>query len=126
MPEYPITRTNTQLITGRQFSAAICGYEERICFFSLSGDEDKHSSISKLNIEEQNCDLSQNCLAVDCPLNKTSRERLISMLGMQEDETVYGETALIWGTASMVDGLLKVIKQVESDILGDKKKTKTE
>lgn len=126
MAEYPVTQTNTQLITGKQFSAAICGYEGRICLFSINGDENKTSYINEVSIEDQICEIGHDCLAVACSFNKTSRERLISMLGMQEDETIYGEPSQIWGTTSMVDGLLTVIKQLESEIWGAKKEAKTE
>jgi hypothetical protein len=126
MSEYPITWIDTQLISGRQFSAATCGYEERICFFSLDGNRGKYSSVSEVKIEEQNCDISQNCLALDCSLNTTTRECIANMLGMQEDEEVFGETANLWGTDSMTEGLLRIIQQLEKDILANKERSKIE
>lgn len=126
MSEYPITWIDTQLISGREFSAATCGYEERICFFSLDGNRGKYSSVSEVKIKDQNCDISQNCLALDCSLNTTTRECIANMLGMQEDEEVFGETANLWGTDSMTEGLLRIIQQLEKDILANKERSKIE
>ncbi|UCG54496.1 MAG: hypothetical protein JSV32_07935 [Dehalococcoidia bacterium] len=116
MSEYPISWMNPQLITGKQFSVAICGYEGRICFLCLERDGKKRFPISKINVEKKDCDMSNHCMALECTFNNTNRENLLEMLGMQEDEKVLGETAHLWGTDSMLEGLLKLIKQVEKEI----------
>ena len=117
MPEYPITWMDYRLPTGSEFSVAVCGNDGKICQMSLGGDVDRRSSILKVSIEGQDCNLSRRCLALDCPLNKTPKEQLIHMLGMHEDEVLDEETAKLWGTESTVEGLVKFIKKVESILI---------
>ena len=117
MPEYAITWIDYRLSTGKEFSVAICSNEGRICHIYLKGDIDRRSSIQQVNIEGQDCNRSHHCLAQDCTLNKTPKNVVLQMLGMNEDEALDEETAKIWGTESTVDGLLKFIRKVESKLI---------
>jgi hypothetical protein len=117
MPEYPVTWMDYRLSTGSEFSVAICANEGRVCDMFLKGDVDRRSSAHQVNVEGQECSRSHRCLALDCSLNKTPKNVVIQMLGMNEDEALDEETAKIWGTDSTVDGLIKFIKNVESKLI---------
>ena len=116
MSNYPLTWMDYRLPTGREFSVAICGNTGRICHMFIGNDVIRRSFIRQVDVEEQNCSASQHCLALDCELNKTPKEHLSHMLDMHEDEVLDEETAKVWGTDSMIDSLIKFVKQVETMI----------
>ncbi len=117
MIEYPITWMDYRLSTGKEFSIAVCGNEGRICQIFFRGDVDRRSSIGQVNIKEQYCDHGSRCLALDCPFNKTPKNIVTQMFGMNEDEALDKETAKILGTDSTVEGLIKFVKKVESSVI---------
>jgi len=122
MPKYPITWVDYSLPTGRKFSVAVCGQSGRICHMFLGDDVLRRSFIRQVNVEGQNCSGGQHCLALDCPLNKTSKEHLVHMLDMHEDEVLDEETAKLWGTDSMAEGLVKFAEKMNESVPDELKK----
>ena len=116
MSKYSITWTDYRLPTGKEFSVAICEKTGRICHMFIGKDPIRRSFIREVDIEGENCNASEHCLALDCELNKTPKEHLMHMLDMHEDEDLDEETAKIWGTESTIDSLLLFVKQVETMI----------
>ncbi len=82
----------------------------------IGKDPIRRSFIREVDIEGENCNASEHCLALDCELNKTPKEHLMHMLDMHEDEDLDEETAKIWGTESTIDSFLLFVKQVETMI----------
>jgi hypothetical protein len=121
VPKYPITWVDYRLPTGKEFSVAICGNEGRVCQLFLKGDIDHRSSIYQVDIEEQSCNRSHHCLALDCLFNSTSKNVVIQMLGLTEDETLDQETSKLFGTQSTTEGLMKFIKKIESSAIWGEK-----
>ena len=121
MPKYPITWLDYHLPSGKEFSVAVCGNEGRVCQLFLKGDIDHRSSIYQVDIEEQSCNRSHHCLALDCLLNNTSKNVLTQMLGLADDETLDKKTAKLFGTQSTVEGLIKFIKKIESSAIWGEK-----
>ena len=88
----------------------------------LGDDVLRRSFIRQVNVEGQNCSGGQHCLALDCPLNKTSKEHLVHMLDMHEDEVLDEETAKLWGTDSMAEGLVKFAEKMNESVPDELKK----
>ena len=121
MPTYPIEWKDYRLPKGSGFSVAICGNTGKICNMFLGDDDLRRSFINQVKVEGQNCSSGEHCLSLDCPLNKTSRENLVHMLDMPDDEVLDEETARLWGTDSMVDGLVKFVEKLNREMTEEAK-----
>jgi hypothetical protein len=123
MPKYPITWVDYRLPnTDRQFSVAVCGKSGMVCHMFLGDDVLRRSFIRQVTVEGQSCSGGQHCLAMDCPLNQTPKEHLVHMLDMHEDEALDEETAKLWGTDSMAEGLVKFAEKMNESIPEELKK----
>lgn len=122
MKEYPVTWLDYELPTGRKFSVAVCGYSGKIKHMYLGVDILRRNFITKVSVDGENCNSSQHCLALNCPLNKTPREHLVHMLDMHEDEPLDAETSELWGTESTVEGLIKFADEMNQAIPEELKK----
>jgi len=116
MPSYPITWLDYSLPTGRQFAIAVCGNSGKICHMFLEKDVVRRTFIRQVSVDGQNCSGAKHCLAFDCPLNHTEKEHIVHMLDMHEDEILDEETAKLWGTESVADGLVKFVEVVSKEI----------
>lgn len=106
MPKYPTTWVDYRLPTGQEFSVAVCGYAGKVRHMFLGNDALRRMMIRHVYVESESCQVSEHCLALDCPLNCTEREHLLHMLDMNVDEVVDPETASQLGTESTLDALL--------------------
>ena len=124
MPTYPIEWKDYRLPTGREFSVAICGYSGKICHMYLGNDVLRRSFIRQLKVEGQNCTGAEHCLALKCPLNKTTKEHVAHMLDMHEDESLDAETAKMWETESAAEGLVKFVERLNQEMEEQAEKAK--
>lgn len=78
----------------------------------IGTDPIRRMFIRYVNVEGQNCDACQHCLALDCPLNRTPHEHILHMLDMNADESLNTETSKLWGTDSTIDCLVKFAEKM--------------
>ena len=121
MPTYPIEWKGYRLPGGSEFTVAICGNTGRICKMYLGSSDLSRSYLRQVKVQGQDCISGEYCLDLDCPFNKTSRENLVRMLDMPDDEVLDEETAKLWGTDSMVDGLVKFVERLNREMTEEAK-----
>ena len=111
MATHETTWQDFQLPTGQPFSMAICGYSKLVRHLTLERDFIRRLFVQDIEINDQNCSANEHCLALECPLNHTSREHLAHMLDMEQDEPVDEETAKLWGQNTAVDCLVEMARR---------------
>lgn len=116
MPKYPVTWVDYHLLTGQEFSVAVCGRTGRIRHMFIGKDDIRRILINQVNVDGQNCNAAQHCLDIECPLNSTSGEHLAHMLDMPQDEELDENTAKIWGTTSTVEGLVEFTRRMNANL----------
>ncbi len=121
MPTYKTTWLDYTLPTGEDFGVAICGYRGSIRHMTFGSDVVRRMFVTS-EIVDKECNVSQHCLDLECPLNHTQRDHIMHMLDMAEDEKLDEETAEKWGTGSAIDGMLKFINNISQGIPGELKK----
>jgi len=119
MPIYPIEWKGYSLPGGSEFTVAICGNTGRICKLYLGSSDLSHSHLHQVKVQGQNCVSGEYCLDLDCPFNRTSRENLVRILDMPEDESLDEETARLWGTDSVAEGLLKFVGKLNQEMAAE-------
>lgn len=107
MPRYPLTIQDYKLQDGQPFTVTVCGYIGKIRHMSMGTDTMRYLRPVSVDITDSKCEGSKHCLALSCPLNKTEPMHLAHMLEMPVDELLDEETALMCGTKSSVDALVK-------------------
>lgn len=125
MARYRLTWVDCRLPSGRDFSVAVCGYSGKVCYMTLGTDMSTRLMICQAFIEQGQCDRAEHCLAFYCPLNRTERIHAMHMLEMFQDENAGEETAKLWGTESVLEGLLQ-LSQKMNDILPEEYRKRQE
>ena len=106
MERYKLNWVNCRLPSGRDFSVAVCGYAGKVCYMILGTDTAAQLMISQACLDDGRCDRAEHCLAFACELNRTEPVHAMHMMEMFQDEAADEETARLWGTESVLQGLL--------------------
>jgi hypothetical protein len=123
MPKYPTTWVDYRLASGQEFSVAVCGYTGRVRHMFIGNDILRRMMIRHVYVDNDMCQASEHCLALDCPLNRSEREHLLHMLDMQVDEVLDDEqTANQLGTVSTLDALLNFAHKMNEALPEELKK----
>ena len=106
MEVYKLNWVNCRMPSGKDFAVAVCGYSAKVCYLVLGADTASQILISQARIDQGRCDRAGHCLAFGCDLNRTEPVHAMHMMEMFQDESADEETARLWGTDSVLEGLL--------------------
>jgi hypothetical protein len=116
MPKYSTEWLDYRLETGQEFAVAVCGYCGKVRHMYIGNDPLRRMLVQNVHVEDGYCEMGDHCLALDCPLNRSTREHLLHMLDMNEDEVMDPEAAEQWGTDSTLECFLKFAQKMTDQL----------
>ena len=82
----------------------------------MGEDHLRRMTVRNVEINGENCNAGEHCLALECPLNRTGPEHLAHMLDMEQDEQVDEETAKLWGRDTAVSCLVEMARRFSASL----------
>ena len=123
--KYKVNWVDYKLPSGKEFGVAVCGYAGKVCYMTLGNDSFTRSMINEVFTDSEQCGSAEHCLASQCLLNKTEPMHAMHMLEMFQDEQADEETARLWGTESVLKGLLEFAQKM-NDIIPEELRKRQE
>jgi hypothetical protein len=116
MPKYKTTWLDGKLPSGQLFAVAVCGYSGKIRHMTIGDDPTRRILMRFETVDGNQCQVSNHCLATDCPLNKTENKHMMHMLDMYYEEKLDPESSNTWETDSVLEGLLKFATKMNESV----------